>query len=581
MNLANDKEGIITPLMDACHAGFTPLIEPLLKAGADVSIRDKNGWSCGDYLAEAILQEKRQCRGDESEQVIEAKRILRLIKQMEKPTSVVRQRVGVLHSAITNQDEDADELLLIEEDLPPRPRANKLKLPKKRLREPTSPRPRNSLSPPDGGQVKAFSRPKENFAPNVKDDLTRVKSNWPQMKKRRVQQDVDDILKREQVQCSSVSSSLNAAKAPPEKKEVVASVEKPVTLITPRESSTWSVIVKIAERPLRVIVDRDATVEDLAKDSARRYFESYDRQPVLKLFDQEGAELHPKDKLLSIVSTCQTRVSFTTEVISWLETPLDEAYQYFCQKMNVLSLTEVKQRLANAKTDGILDLKRQGLGYPMVDLSPIFKALETGRAGLREVRLSQCKLGLSSHLWNLLLTSLPGLRSISHLDLSNNALSWRSVSELSSGLAPLSHLSDLDLSFNPLTNKAIASLEKMTNEQTTLSRISLKSCCLTADFLSASSDFLVQWTEIDLSFNRLGSRGLRQIFHQLLRSNAIEKLIVEGCVRTSSPENDDFLIEKFAELLESAQNHLTYVGFRHNRVNTSRINSSLRSIIMT
>ena len=81
----------------------------------------------------------------------------------------------------------------------------------------------------------------------------------------------------------------------------------------------------------------------------------------------------------------------TSEVTSWFQTPIDEAYEIFCQKLNLVCYEDIKHKLAQSKIDGILDLRHAGSRDPKI-LEPVFKAIDTADF-LQDVRLSFCKLG--------------------------------------------------------------------------------------------------------------------------------------------------------------------------------------------
>ena len=101
-------------------------------------------------------------------------------------------------------------------------------------------------------------------------------------------------------------------------------------------SDKISLVVKIEEKLLRVLVNKDATVDDLAKESSKRFFELNDKKPNLQLFDDVGAQLLPTDKVSNLLDLTSSNLRLTSEVTSWIQTPIDDAYEIFCQKMNML-----------------------------------------------------------------------------------------------------------------------------------------------------------------------------------------------------------------------------------------------------
>ena len=75
------------------------IIRPL-KAGADVSKRDRKGWSASDYLEDGIRKEIVNCER------LEGEKLLKKLRSMEKPTSIPREKSGVLHSQMTTEGKE-------------------------------------------------------------------------------------------------------------------------------------------------------------------------------------------------------------------------------------------------------------------------------------------------------------------------------------------------------------------------------------------------------------------------------------------------------------------------------------------
>ena len=101
--------------------------------------------------------------------------------------------------------------------------------------------------------------------------------------------------------------------------------------------------------------------------------------------------LVPTDKVSSLLDVTSTSLRLTSEVTSWFQTPIDEAYEIFCQKLNLVCYEDIKHKLAQSKIDGILDLRHAGSRDPKI-LEPVFKAIDTADF-IQDVRLSFCKLG--------------------------------------------------------------------------------------------------------------------------------------------------------------------------------------------
>ena len=362
---------------------------------------------------------------------------------MEKPTSIPREKSGVLHSQMTTEGEENDDDFTIEDDLPTRRRASAPKI-RSRDDDTSFERPKTYNSAPVN--LIRGQKPSQQFSKlasrrrirNISgdDDLMFEESLGVPKKKRNTNEGGKNFLQQPHFafQSSNPSgrkpehfsqpiispSSTNTTNKVLEKKtdkNVISNIPGPpkilnqpsklmgepktcesTTINVPASnlnisSSKISLVVKIGEKLLRVLVDKEATIDDLAKESAKRYFELHDKKPNLQLFDEVGAQLVPTDKVSAILDVTSSSLRLTSEVTSWIQTPIDQAYQIFCQKSDVFCYEDVQQKLSQSKVDGILDLSRMGLKEPKI-LEPVMKAIDTD-GFIQDVRLSFCKLGNS------------------------------------------------------------------------------------------------------------------------------------------------------------------------------------------
>ena len=111
------------------------------------------------------------------------------------------------------------------------------------------------------------------------------------------------------------------------------------------------------------------------------------------------------------------------------------------------------------------------------------------------------------------------MKNISALNLANNSLNSKALSELVQICKSLTKLKSLDLSYNGIGDKSGTYLRDMMQNCPSLTQLSLKSCCLTTDFVTNQDISLFkQLTCVDLSYNRLGVLGLIELVSVLKSS---------------------------------------------------------------
>ena len=308
-------------------------------------------------------------------------------------------------------------------------------------------------------------------------------------------------------------------------------------------------MVKIAGSVFRILVPKTASVEDLMKKSAQRFLESQGKEPILILFDNFEAELHPSDKLMHVIPTDQP-VVITSVVKEWILPNAAQNYVRIAAKSD-LYVEDVYQCIVRAEADEILNLDYIGLAIPRV-LEPALKAIQV-KEGLQELSLVACKLGTEQNLVTLLCDTLVCMKKLTVIDLSNNALTKYHIRDLQLAFEKASWcpaLKSLKLSYNSLDDSVATSLSKMTENCVNLSHLYLSSCQLSNDFPEKlNSQGLCRLKVLDLSYNRLGVRGMQKVLEIMQASKGIRLLFLDGCIKQPVKDDQSILqaIKQFIE----------------------------------
>ena len=162
------------------------------------------------------------------------------------------------------------------------------------------------------------------------------------------------------------------------------------------------------------------------------------------------------------------------------------------------------------------------------------------------------------------------------LNLANNGLSHVHVEALAR--QTVATLKVLNLSFNLLGDRSRYAMSTLLQRSPKLTSLSLSSCRLTCDFASPAQTVksLEQLEDLDLSYNRLGIRGLCDIMLILKSSSAIQNINFSGCVKMSRDETKlmDVLLD-----FQASVSTLQRVTLAHNRLNELYFPSSLRDVV--
>ena len=502
VKLINEKNGT-TPLMDVCTGGYTYLIQTLLDAGVNPNIRDTSGWSAADYLDNLI---KKTCKetprskmdAKDQHELDLACRLLQKLRGLEKSTSMMRQKKGIMSRNLTEEVKENDEVM-IEDDFVPIKKSFEKKTSKYKLS--TSQKKAQVFEEP----LEVLKAKSSNSMPEKPKAKRPISNEIPELKRPTNQEDK----KRQSEEIVTL----------PEVKKPRLSVED-----NPEKMETF--YVNIEGSLLKVFLKPDAIVEDLALEAARLYFDIYDKKPNLKLFDEMGAELYGKYKMALILSTSKS-ITFASKVINWIGTPIDQAYKSFCSKLNITHYPSVESKLAKSKTDGSVYLKH--LNHSAI--LPVFKALDN-QDQIEELTFHMCELSIN---FSQFCSSLSHLKNISTLHLPLNQLSYQQLSCLSK-ISSLTSLKTLDLSYNNLEDRSLPLISKVILQNPSLSCLKISSCGFSKDF-SLEKKLLHQLEELDVAFNRLGVIGICHLCTVLQDSNALKTLNLRNCIRI--PDEED------------------------------------------
>merc|ERR1740129_2681192 len=131
--------------------------------------------------------------------------------------------------------------------------------------------------------------------------------------------------------------------------------------------------------------------------------------------------------------------------------------------------------------------------------------------------------------------------------------------ELSQIASSLPKLKSLDLSYNGLGDKSATYLKDILHQCQCLTKLSLKSCCLTTDlFTNYDVSFLCHLSELDLSYNRLGLLGLVELISVLKKSTVLKSVSVNA---SSDSEDEKKIVDLFSSLQDMTQNNLEFIAF--------------------
>ena len=158
------------------------------------------------------------------------------------------------------------------------------------------------------------------------------------------------------------------------------------------------------------------------------------------------------------------------------------------------------------------------------------------------------------------------MKNISNLNLTNNSLNSKALSEFAQICKSLPKLKCLDLSYNGIGDKSGTCLKDIMQNCPSLTQLSLKSCCLTNDFVTNQDiSLFCQLTSVDLSYNRLGVIGIMELVSVLKSSEVLKRVQVNGCIKNSTVSDEEKLVELFLSLQDSTQNHLEIIAFKQNK----------------
>ena len=190
-------------------------------------------------------------------------------------------------------------------------------------------------------------------------------------------------------------------------------------------------------------------------------------------------------------------------------------------------------------------------------------------------------IGLLHDLFKKTCLAISRMRNISTLNLANNSLNSKSLLDLSQAISSLAKLKYLDLSFNGLGDNSATHLKDIMQKCQSLTHLSLKSCCLTTDFVSNHDvSFFRKLIELDLSYNRLGVLGLTELISVLKTSSDLKRVKLNGCVKNSLVTDTKNIVELFLSLQDMTQNHLEVIEFKQNKIDLKNLPFELSNILV-
>ena len=557
----------VTPLMDACIVGSPEIIQMLLKRKANLKTKEVKGWSAADYLKYHINKHKEDLREDD------ANALKAIFMQIKSTQSASKEKKGILLHDEDMMENDAEDDFFVDdiiEDRPKKPRNDDkpkktiennhriddlVLIPKKKLPLPV----KDSNATTRAGKINSVAEKPSNKRPTFLAEDDDNDEDLPSTS----QLNLNSQPKRPRLQVTNDEESIR-----PKIVETVPAPSIPSNFGLPSricaDDQQYSLVVKIAGSVFRILIPKTASVEDLMKKSAQRFLESQGKEPILRLFDSFEAELHPSDKLMHVIPTDQS-VVITSVVKEWILPNAAQNYLRITAKSD-LYVEDVYQCIVRAEADENLNLDYLGLGTPRV-LEPALKAIQV-KEGLHEISLVACKLGTEQNLVALLCDTLVCLKNLAVIDLSNNALTKLHVRDLQVAFEKASWcpaLKSLKLSYNSLDDSVATNISKITENSVNLSHLYLSSCKLSKDFPEKlSSQSLCRLQVLDLSYNRLGVRGMQTALNLMKTSTAIRLLLLDGCIK-QPVKDDQSILQAVKQFIEKTSIfNLEIVSVRNN-----------------
>ena len=557
----------VTPLMDACIIGSPQIIQMLLDRKANLKTKEVKGWSAADYLRHHLNKHKDSLREDE------AKALKAIFLSIKSTQSTSKEKKGILLHDEDMMENDAEEDFFVDDIIEARPKKLKNDEKPKKVKLEDNHRiddlvliPRKKLTQP----VKASHSIRSGTTHSLTEKYSNKRPTF-------LDEDEDDEVGVPPVSLISVNSQpkrprLQASEVERTQPKTVETIPAP-TLPSPvvglpsrisDDEQHFSLVVKIAGSVFRILVPKTASVEDLMKKSAQRFLESHGKEPILRLFDSFEAELHPNDKLMHVILANQP-VVITSVVKGWI---LPNAAQNYLRitANSGMYVEDIYQCIVRAEVDERLTLDYQGLASPFT-IDPALKAIQV-REGLQELSLVACKLGTEQNLITSLCDTLPCLKQLSVMDLSSNALTKWHVKDLQLAFEKASWcpaLKSLKLSYNSLDDSVATNIAQITENCASLSHLYLSSCHLSKDFpgrLCVQS--LSCLKVVDLSYNRLGVKGMQKVLNLMQTSPAVQQLFLDGCIKQPVKDDKD-LLQAVKDFIEMTQNFsLEFISVKNN-----------------
>ena len=367
--------------MDACFMGNIEMIENLLNANANINMADKTNWTALDYLENYIIRNSKYRDPEEKVKLTQIKH--KMLTQMDKflkKSGVLKEKIGILLKNIGDEDSIDDVIQddFIEEDpnlfLPSKKsttntssgcgsstlveRMNTSRDPFSESRDQFQKRSKLSRKnlvkskmkenniPENWGttatmmaSVSKKRRPstpeKNDFTENYGEDSGSPLPKSFRKKSKNVFLDdydaspnkVNDNTDQNNLDNVHNDIVINGNAAAEDNNFVPVTHQSLTTLPLIRSNENiLNFTVKIEDKSLCVLIDKESTVKELAEEASKRYFQLYDKRPKLNLKTlPANSDLIPSDKCSIIYSHCGQTMGSIVE--SWNVLPCDQVQQ--------------------------------------------------------------------------------------------------------------------------------------------------------------------------------------------------------------------------------------------------------------
>ncbi|XP_072013622.1 tonsoku-like protein [Amphiura filiformis] len=294
----------------------------------------------------------------------------------------------------------------------------------------------------------------------------------------------------------------------------------------------------------------------LAEEAGRRYYNSCGLKPKLVLCTQEGAEFSPDDMVTDLLTNNEEVLG---KVDQWDLPPLLERYKRACENAKTKEHPLIRGSIQLSQNTSTLTLANHALSSN--HCTPLFLALQC-QYSLKKLLLPGNRIGDSAI--SSLIGALGTLPNLSHLDLSGNEISQEGLKVFHEVLCGgralegqgvvaragggdnqkiLQMLEELNLGYNPLSDACALYVSSLVKHCPLLAKLGLQSCDLSMKFFQLHRRALTEAFQgatnlhtIQVSHNALGSTGV-ELLLKCLSANAIVSLDLSCVIPTAVGNN--------------------------------------------